>query len=58
MAARQDPDDAPGRRPGSQTRGIVLELPNPNNKPAGLRVDVRLVTAMAPARRANAGGQR
>jgi len=27
---------------GSQTRGIVLELPNPNNKPAGVRVDVRL----------------
>jgi RND family efflux transporter MFP subunit len=41
---------------GSQTRGIVLELPNPNNKPAGLRVDVRL--GEAPAANANAGGQR
>ena len=27
---------------GSQTRGIQLELPNPQNKPAGLRVEVRL----------------
>jgi len=40
----------------SQTRGIVLELPNPNKKPAGLRVDVRL--GDAPAANADAGGQR
>lgn len=42
----------------SQTRGIVLELPNPNNKPAGLRVDVRLADAPPTPAAANAGGQR
>jgi multidrug resistance efflux pump len=44
---------------GAQTRNIVLELPNPQNKPAGLRLDVRLVggggAAQVPA--ANAAGQ-
>jgi multidrug resistance efflux pump len=41
---------------GSQTRGILLEVPNPNNKPAGVRVDVRL--GEAPPANADAGGQR
>jgi RND family efflux transporter MFP subunit len=43
---------------GSQTRGIVLELPNPNNKPSGLRVDVNLGSAPPTPAAANAGGQR
>ena len=34
---------------GSQTRGIELELPNPNNKPAGLRVEVKLPDNVAAA---------
>jgi len=43
---------------GSQTRWLVLELPNPNNKPAGLNIEVRLGDAPATPAEANAGGQR
>jgi multidrug efflux pump subunit AcrA (membrane-fusion protein) len=41
---------------GSQTRGVVLELANPQNKPAGLRVEVRLAGDAPPAA-ADAGRQ-
>jgi hypothetical protein len=36
----------------------VLELQNPNNKPAGLNIDVRLSDAPPTPAAANAAGQR